>query len=205
MSLSLWFSLAGVCLLGAMSPGPSLALVVRYSISGGSKNGVAVAISHGVGVFCWALATSVGIGILLANRPELFVALRVSGALFLLYLGGRSLLGSSRAGLPEFENENVSRSAFFHGFLVAATNPKIAFFFLALFSQFVRPEAGWPETFIMATTAGVIDALWYSVIAVTLSARFIAEHLKLWSVWIDRVFGVILTSLALSVLLQELV
>jgi threonine/homoserine/homoserine lactone efflux protein len=50
MSLSLWFSLAGVCLLGAMSPGPSLVLVVRYSLNGGTKSGVAVAASHGLGV-----------------------------------------------------------------------------------------------------------------------------------------------------------
>ena len=54
MTLSAWLSLALVCLLGAMSPGPSLAIVVRHSVTRGTRAGVICAFSHGFGIFLWA-------------------------------------------------------------------------------------------------------------------------------------------------------
>ena len=54
MTLSAWLALALVCLLGAMSPGHSLAIVVRHSLCSGTRAGVICALSHGFGIFLWA-------------------------------------------------------------------------------------------------------------------------------------------------------
>ena len=60
MTLTEWAPLAFVCLLGAMSPGPSLALVVRHAATKGAVAGVFCAVTHGAGIFLWASATATG-------------------------------------------------------------------------------------------------------------------------------------------------
>ena len=83
---------------------------------------------------------------------------------------------------------------------MALSNPKVALFFAALFSQFIQPDARVKTQLIIATTAAVIDALWYTVVAVLLSrparsGRFIPH-----SGLLDRGFGVILIVLSAAVL-----
>ena len=97
MTLSAWLSLALVCLLGAMSPGPSLAIVVRHSVTSGTRAGVICAFSHGFGIFLWAALMVSGLGALLLAQPTWFDGLRALGAGFLLYLGCRAL-AAQRAG-----------------------------------------------------------------------------------------------------------
>ena len=61
MTLATWFSLLAICCLGAMSPGPSLAVVLRHTISNGRAHGMVTAISHAAGVAIWALLTVWGL------------------------------------------------------------------------------------------------------------------------------------------------
>ena len=95
MTLFTWLSLALVCLLGAMSPGPSLAIVVRHSVTSGTRAGAICALSHGFGIFLWAALMVSGLGALLSAQPTWFDGLRVLGAGFLLYLGCRALMAQA--------------------------------------------------------------------------------------------------------------
>lgn len=72
MALSLWFSLALVCMMGAMSPGPSLAVVLKHSLNGGMKNGMLAALSHGFGVGLYAAASLLGLGALMLQFPTVY-------------------------------------------------------------------------------------------------------------------------------------
>ena len=92
MTLLTWLSLALVCLLGAMSPGPSLAIVVRHSVTSGTRAGVICAFAHGCGIFLWAALMVSGLGALFLAQPTWFDGLRALGALFLMYLGCRALV-----------------------------------------------------------------------------------------------------------------
>jgi threonine/homoserine/homoserine lactone efflux protein len=85
---------------------------------------------------------------------------------------------------------------------VAFLNPKLAIFMLALFSQFLNPDAQALEKGIMVATVGVTDACWYSLIVALVSRKPFLKRLQRSAVLIDRVFGVILIVLALSVLLR---
>ena len=67
MTLSLWLSLVAICMMGAMSPGPSLAVVLKHSIHGSMKNGMLAALSHGVGVGFYAAASLLGLGALMLH------------------------------------------------------------------------------------------------------------------------------------------
>ncbi|MDE0977309.1 MAG: LysE family translocator [Arenicellales bacterium] len=202
MPLSLWLSMSAICILGAMSPGPSLAVVVQNTLAGGRAQGVVTALSHGVGIIIWALLTAGGIGLLITQQPALFDGMRYGGAILLVYLGIRSLRSTASAAEALHTVAAAAHATPVRdGFAIAITNPKIALFFLALFSQFVRPEAGMGEKMIMALTAGVIDALWYALVALALSHSAILDRLRARARMLDRLFGLILIALAVRVAL----
>jgi len=203
LSLIAWLTLCGVCLAGAMSPGPSLAVVVQSSLSSGRRAGVIVAISHGAGIFIWAMLTAGGVGLVLAGWPEVYGLLRLMGSLFLVYLGIRNFKSNTNSGEPDLLEHGPTIRPLIDGFLIAITNPKIALFFLALFSQFVRVDADLSEKVLMAATAAIIDALWYSAVALLLSNSKLTNHLVRKKRTIDRIFGVILISLAISIWVAE--
>jgi threonine/homoserine/homoserine lactone efflux protein len=86
------------------------------------------------------------------------------------------------------------------GLMVSLLNPKLAFFFIALFSQFVSAELVLADKLIMTGTASIIDAVWYIIIAVALSHSKVLDKLQKRSATIDKVSGAILIALALRVL-----
>ena len=90
MPFSLWLSLAAVCAMGAMSPGPSLALVLRHTLGGGRLPGVSAALAHALGVGLYALLTVWGLGALIVRFPMLFQAITWAGAAYLAWLAGET-------------------------------------------------------------------------------------------------------------------
>lgn len=204
MELHLWLSLVVICILGALSPGPSLALVIKNTLNGGVKQGYTTAISHGLGVAIYAAISATGIGLLIVKSPLVFATIKYAGAAFLLYLGVKALMSQQKK--IQFTEKNAaidpSINGWRDGFLIAFLNPKLAIFFIALFSQFVDPSAGWQQKAIMTATVGSIDMLWYVVIAFTMSRGPILEKLKANSYIVDRVTGSFLILLAARVVLN---
>lgn len=207
MEFHLWLSLVAICIMGALSPGPSLALVVKNTLAGGANQGYATAISHGLGVALYAAITATGIGIVIVQSPLLFSIIQYSGAAFLLYLGIKSLLSKKQSieltsGDESAENsQTVSEkvNGWRDGFLIAFLNPKLAIFFLALFSQFVTADATWAKKITMIATVGGIDALWYVLVTFGLSRGPVLKKLKANSHIIDRITGSFLILLAARV------
>ena len=201
MTLTEWAPLALVCLLGAMSPGPSLALVVRHAATKGAVAGVFCAVSHGAGIFLWASATATGLGAVIVSQPTWFEAIRAVGALFLLYLGLSALLSrQNEAGATENPAQPACARVGWEGFLIALSNPKIAVFFVALFSQFIEPEASILEQFLIAATAAVIDAAWYAFVAISISRASLMGQIRSRATLLNRCFGAILIGLSLTML-----
>ena len=201
MTLTEWAPLALVCLLGAMSPGPSLALVVRHAATKGAVAGVFCAVTHGAGIFLWASATVTGLGAVVVSQPTWFGAIRAVGALFLLYLGLSALLGRpNEAGAPENPAQPEYARVGWEGFLIALSNPKIAVFFVALFSQFIEPEASIFQQFFIAATAAVIDAAWYGLVAISISRAALMGQIRTRATLLNRCFGAILIGLSLTML-----
>ena len=202
MNWSAWFPLALVCLLGAMSPGPSLAVVARHALRGGAGDGIVCAMAHGVGILLWALLMANGLGVLLTEQPDWFVAVQLAGAGFLLYFGIRVLLSQSSAVVPtEADSDSSTRGAGLEGFVIALSNPKIALFFAALFSQFIQPNAVVLEKTLIASTAAGIDALWYSLVSILLAQTAVLRGLQRRATLLNRLFGGILIVLAVSVVM----
>ncbi len=201
MTLSAWLSLATICILGAMSPGPSLAVVLKNTLSGGRGEGVKTALGHGIGVGIYALATAIGLSVILNAIPLFFVIVQLLGAIFLAYLGCQAILGAK--GLVEANSMEESSPPTVHGFrsgfFIAFLNPKLALFFVALFSQFVSPGALLPEKLFMALTAAGIDTVWYLLVVLLLSHSVILAGLRRRAHLLERLFGLLLLLLAVRV------
>ena len=204
MEFSHWLSLFSICLLGAMSPGPSLAVVLKSSLGDGLRAGYITAVAHGVGVGLYGLLTVTGLAVVITRSPALFLAIQLLCGVYLVYLCVNSLRSSGNTELKPAEDTRGHNAAL-RGFMVSFLNPKLAIFMLALFSQFLSAGADALEKGIMVATVGVTDAGWYSLIVALVSRKTFLKRLQRSAVLIDRVFGVILIMLALSVWLRALV
>ncbi|MEM9301654.1 MAG: LysE family translocator [Pseudomonadota bacterium] len=200
MSWAEWLFLAAICALGAMSPGPSLALLVRCTTQGGRPAGMTMALAHAVGIGLYALAVAVGLAVVLTGSPKFFEAVRLGGAIFLLWLGIQGLRSRGAVDMDDGGARTMSLGAAARsGFLIAFLNPKIAVWFLALFSQFVAADSGLGVRLAMAALAAVIDGVWYVIVALTLSTGPLLRWLRRNARLIDRVFGVVLILIAIRV------
>ena len=204
MSFTLWLTLAGVCLAGAVSPGPSLAVVVNTAVRRGKAAGLAVAWGHALGVAVYALLTILGVAALIAAAPALFKAIQLAGAMYLIYLAIRMLASSGATTNLDNAEQGGRVRGLTDGFSIAFFNPKLAVFMLALFSQFVRPDFGSQDLALMVATAGMIDGTWYSVVVLLLSGSRGTDALRGHSRQIDRIFAVLLFALAGYIIIEAL-
>lgn len=202
MTFTVWLSLFTICILGAMSPGPSLAMVAKHSLAGGRKNGLATAWAHAFGIGVYAFITLIGLAVVLHQSPLLFKTISYAGAFYLAYLGMNALRskGGVAAKLESGESVSVWQSAR-EGLMISLLSPKIALFFIALFSQFVAVGNEFSSKALIVVTPFVVDGLWYTFITFLLSSPRLLDKLRARAVLIDRLSGVVLIALALRVVM----
>ena len=196
MGLSDWFLLAMVCLAGAASPGPSVILLINSVIKDGRKAGVAFGIAHGLGIFIYSAMVASGLIILLSLASWFSIALECTGFLFLLWLS-ISMIKNSFQKVPIDETGSDASSAplfeyFRNGFLIVFLNPKIAAFYLAIFSQFLDAASNLEHKFLMVATATVIDGLWYILLTFVIAVPKFIKFFKLSAEKIEFFLGVVL-------------
>jgi threonine/homoserine/homoserine lactone efflux protein len=201
MSIDNWLGLLAICCLGAMSPGPSLAMVVRHTLSGGRLHGIVCAWAHSIGIGFYALVTLLGLGLVLKQAPLVFNVIAITGALYLAWLGVQALgsKGSMQEKLTAAEPTSLIAAAR-DGLGISLFNPKILLFFLALFSQFVLAASSLYGQLIIVATPLIVDGLWYTLIAMILSHSALLPKLRAKSALIDKISGVVLIALAVNVI-----
>ena len=184
----LWMSF--ICAMGAISPGPSLVVVLRNTISGGRTRGVMTAIGHGIGFSIYAFVAVMGLSSVLLANEQIFLLLQSAGALFLIWLAFSMI--THKNSVSSEENEQSVYKGFLEGFMIAFLNPKILVFLVAIFSQFINSDITDYGRFIMAIIAGIIDTIWYVLVALTLADTKFINSLGVNVVFIDRFTGTIL-------------
>ena len=204
MNLATWLAVVTILVLGAMSPGPSLAVVLRHTLSGGRRNGCIAAIAHGAGIGLYAFACISGLAFIITASPGIFRAFQWAGAAYLAWLGIRGLLAK-----PLVDGEPaataISADAARDGFLIVFLNPKIAVFFIALFSQVIGPETPLFARLGYASTAWIMDTAWYLIVAWLFSNPRWLGMLQRKTIWFERLFGIILLALAARLFLETMV
>ena len=122
-----------------VTPGQDTALTIRNALLGGRRAALFTALGVSAGQALWALASAVGVAALLAASEPVFLALRLAGAAYLVWLGVQALVSAVRRRNPELVHECTNlraRVAFRQGILSNLGNPKMAVFFLSLLPQF---------------------------------------------------------------------
>jgi threonine/homoserine/homoserine lactone efflux protein len=185
MTLSTWLGLLAICCLGAMSPGPSLAMVVRHTLSGGRLHGVVCAWAHSIGIGVYALVTLLGLAAVLKASPILFNAIAVIGAAYLAWMGIQAL-GSTGAMQQKLAAGKPTS-------LWIAARDGIA-------SQFVLAAQTFTGQGLIVFTPLIVDGLWYTIIAFVLSHSAVLPKLREKTKLIDRLSGIVLILLSIRVI-----
>ena len=198
MTFFLWSQFAIVCLLGAMSPGPSLALIIRNSINFNRTSGIIASIAHGLGICLYATVTVIVLEFILKNSEIIFFVIQICGSLFLIILGLIFIFKKSN------ENQNdtyqIHSNSFAQGFFIAIVNPKILIWFTAIFSQFIDINATFLNKAILILTPSVIDAIWYSLVAILVTGYGLKEILNKNKFVIQKIIGILLILIAFSLI-----
>ena len=200
------FGLAVVHLLAVASPGPSTVLVIQTAAVAGRRGGLLAAFAMMVGALAWAAAALYGLQALFAQFEWLYVAFRIGGALFLLYLAVM-IWRHAKDPLPEIAVDCTAHMTGWQGFmralLLQLSNPKIMVFFGSIFLS-VLPQnlPSWMDATVLAIVA-LNEFCWFALLALLFSggpARAVYRRAK---VWIDRVMGGVLTALGLRLIFAE--
>ena len=182
-SLDLW-TLAGICLLGAMTPGPSVVVILGVATRSGARAAILASWTHALGVALWAFLTLYGWRLIVHHTPWAAQTISLLGAGYLLYLAYQMWSEARHIGPQsshdqqtldhDIEKKTPSSGLFrdgFAGFVIAMSNPKLILFFTAIYTQ-VLPLNPSPRDQILALmTPTIIDGAWYSF-AVMIASRF---------------------------------
>jgi len=131
----------------AVTPGPGIFYVAARTLAGGRAEGVASSFGTGLGGMVHVLAGSLGVSAILLASAELFTALKLTGAAYLVWIGLRTIQAARREAATVLPGRAATppvgpRRAFREGVVVEALNPKTAAFFLAFIPQFIDPADG---------------------------------------------------------------
>jgi threonine/homoserine/homoserine lactone efflux protein len=180
-----------------VTPGQDTALTIRNALLGGRGAGVFTAVGVAGGQAVWALATSLGLAALIVAFEPAFVALKLAGAAFLVYLGVHALLRAFRGRveeLPERRSGLSPRLALRQGLLSNLGNPKMAVFFTSLLPQF-------GSSFVALLALGLVfcamTLVWLSAYAVAVAKAGDALRRPVIRRVFDAVLGAVLVALGI--------
>ena len=198
--------LAVVHLLAVASPGPSTVLVIQTAAIAGRRGGLLAAFAMMVGALMWAAAALYGLQALFARFDWLYVAFRIGGGLYLLYL---AVMIWRHAGdpLPEIAVDRTSHMTGWQGFmralLLQLSNPKIMVFFGSIFlSLLPQNTPAWMDAAVLAIVA-MNEFCWFALLALLFSGGPARAFYRRAKVWLERVMGGVLGLLGLRLILSD--
>ena len=168
MTLLTFAQVFSVCLLGAMSPGPSMAVVINNAIFKGRYNGILTSIGHGIGIAFYATFAVLGLGLIIKTNLFIFNGLKILSIIFLIFIGVKSIFNKERLSL-EKKDIKENTISFLQGFSISILNPKILVWFIAIYSQFMSTDNELIFNIYLVSIAGIVDACWYIILTLAVT------------------------------------
>ncbi len=190
-------------------PGPDMALVTRNALGSGRRAASVTALGVGLGILGWAVASAIGVGVLLERSAIAFTVLKLAGAAYLGYLGLRSLLAGFRqghvvAGQPGLRPKRLDDwRALKQGILCNLLNPKAGVIFVSILPQFVRPGDPPLRLALMLAAFEVILLIWLNLYGYLISRAANSRAGSHVRKWLERATGVVLIGLGVRLALQR--
>jgi len=204
--ISTYLIILSVTFIAMASPGPDFLVTLRNALGVGRASGIATAIGIGCAIFVHVAYSVVGIAVLISQSIIIFNIIKYIGAAYLIYMGAMALRSKGwevTAEKVKNKTKTLKRS-FVEGFVTNVLNPKATLFFLALFTQMIKPETPLSWQLIYGTSIAVMVMAWFSIVSVTLTQAKIRAALSKVSVWIDRVTGVMFIALGLKITMEKI-
>jgi threonine/homoserine/homoserine lactone efflux protein len=193
-----------ISVLVIVTPGQDTALTIRSALVGGRRAGVFTALGVSAGQMCWTVAASVGVVALLAASEPAFLALKLAGAAYLVFLGVQALLAALRGGSdPTLGTSGPGlrpATAFRQGLVSNLGNPKMAVFFTSLLPQFAG-EGSFVGLLALGLVFCSLTLAWLSAYAVVVS-RAVLRRPRVRRA-IEAITGTVLVALGLRLAAVE--
>ena len=204
MSLLIFFKIFAVCLLGAMSPGPSMVVVINNAIFKNRLNGILTSIGHGVGIGIYALFAVLGIALIIKTNLYVFNVIKFLSIIFLVYLGLKLIITNDKL---EFDRKDIKSgfTSFLQGLSISLLNPKIFIWFVAIYSQFMSVDNDMIFNTILILTASIIDAIWYVILTLLVTTNIALDFLKDKSVLLQKFVGSVFIIIGALLLIELLI
>jgi threonine/homoserine/homoserine lactone efflux protein len=193
-----------VYVAGVVIPGPNFVAVAHKAASTTRTEALAVVAGIVLVNLFWASCAILGVGIVFAAFPWLAFAVKMAGAAYLIWFGGRLIFKASAGNSQEIAQApgGSLRQAFAQGFATNIANPKSVAFFAAVFSSAAPPHESVGTFLAMLGMVFVVASSWYGFVALTLSHARIASAYRRSKAWVDRVCGGVIIALGVRQLIR---
>jgi len=192
-----------VTLLGAASPGPDTALILKNSLLGSRKAGLFTALGIVTGNIVYVIVALLGLGLLLTQSGSVYVAVQILGALYLMYLGIKLILSKKQnhdATTANGHHVLKTSTAYLEGFVTNILNPKFVLFLIAVFTQVISPEWSIVAKLYLGLLIPASALLVFTLMVFFLTHEKVRVRFSKLKYIIERVMGVALVALGLKVI-----
>ncbi len=204
MTLLTFAQVFSVCLLGAMSPGPSMAVVINNAIFKGRYNGILTSIGHGIGIAFYATFAVLGLGLIIKTNLFLFNGLKILSIIFLIFIGVKSIFNKGRLNL-EKKDIKENTISFFQGFSISILNPKILVWFIAIYSQFMSTDNELIFNIYLVSIAGIVDACWYIILTLAVTTASALSFFQTKLTFIQKIQGFFFIALGIGLMVNLII
>ena len=199
-----FLSIATIHLFAVMSPGPDFTIILKQSVSYGRKASMVTSLGIGVGILFHIFFCIIGLGLVISRSSMLFNIIKVLGALYLGFIGIKSILGDKKINEPyegRIKNQKLLNS-FTLGLLTNILNPKATLFFLSLYAMIITSETSISIQVAYGIWMSLITGLWFCLLSIFLTNSFIENRINRFSHVIQIGTGVVLIFFAIKLLLS---
>jgi len=191
MPLETWLAYTLVTTTFLLIPGPTIILVISYSLLRGRQAVIALVLGVGLGDLTAISLSFLGVGVLLQTVATAFYLIKWLGAAYLIWLGIKMWCSASEfTDLDKKTRSQAWREIFSSAYITTALNPKSIVFFLAFIPQFIEPELPFTtQAVILGATffvLAIISVLGYAALAIYAGQQL---HLPLIQRWTHRIGG----------------
>lgn len=192
-----------VYVVGVVIPGPNFVAVAHKAASTHTADALAMVAGIVVVNLFWASCSILGVGIVFATFPWIALAVKIAGALYLVWFGGRLIAKAGSASEARVnEGGPTVWQSFRAGVATNIANPKSMAFFAAVFAAAAPAHVNAPTFLGMLATVAVVASSWYAFVAVLFATPRVATRYRRWKKAIDRVCGSVILALGIRQLVR---
>jgi threonine/homoserine/homoserine lactone efflux protein len=184
-------SILGALAVGVVSPGPSFLMIARISVARSRRDGLAASVGMGIGGVIFALLALLGMRTLILAVPTVYLALRIAGAIYLIFLGIRIWRRATTviADTAVTRTQGPLHGSFARGLLTQLSNPKTAVVYGSIFAALLPANLPKLGVLLLPCLVFVIETGWYAVVAYALSSSSPRNVYLRAKTTLDRVAG----------------